>query len=100
MNKFLLIIILAVSSVKEVKAQFVSINSQVVFPNVKDTLNYIRFKINNQSFGEKDTIIQIKVNAKGFDTCQAIIVDDTINFLTKFFIEDSLKCNFLFLFNF
>jgi hypothetical protein len=84
MNKFLLIIILTIASIKEVKSQSVTINSQVVFPNIKDTLNYIRFKINNQSFGEKDTIIQINVNAKGFDTCQAIIVDDTINFLTKF----------------
>jgi hypothetical protein len=84
MNKFLLIIILTISSIKGVKSQSVTINSQVVFPNVKDTLSYIRFKINNQSFGEKDTIIQIKVNTKGLDTCQAIIVDDTINFLTKF----------------
>lgn len=84
MKKFLLIIILTIAAIQEVNSQTVTINAKVVFPNIKDTVTYIRFKINNQNFGEKDTIIEIKVNAKGFDTCQAIIGNDTINFLTKF----------------
>lgn len=73
-----------IASYQEVSSQTVTLDSKVVFPTTEDTLNHIRFKINNQKFGEKDTIIQIKINPRGFDICQVIIENDTINFLTKF----------------
>lgn len=60
------------------------INVQKVFPNLNENTNYIKFIFNEQSFGEKDTIINIKINKKSFDNCCAIINSDTLKFKTKF----------------
>jgi hypothetical protein len=84
MHKLTILFLLTIFSVLIVNSQTVTINAQVVFCDVKDTSNYIRFKMNNQSFGERDTLIKIHCNTKGFDTCEAIIVNDTMRFLTKF----------------
>lgn len=54
-----------------------------VFPNLEENNNYIKFIFNEQSFGEKDTIITIKINKNRFDNCLAIIDKDTLNFKTK-----------------
>lgn len=57
---------------------------QKVFPNPKENVNSIKFIFNEQEFGEKDTIINIKIQKKGFDKCCAIINSDTLKFITKF----------------
>ena len=60
------------------------LKAQKVYPNVKENINYIKFVINEHSFGEKDTILKLKINNKGFDNCYAIINNDTLRFKTKF----------------
>ena len=57
---------------------------QKVFPNEKEKVNFIKFLINEHQFGEKDTIINIKINKNGFDNCYAIINEDTLKFKTRF----------------
>ncbi|MCU0440068.1 MAG: hypothetical protein MUC49_19445 [Raineya sp.] len=52
-------------------------------------MNYVKFEINNQKFGEKDSVIKLQINKYGLDKCKAIIAHDTLNFLTKF-IENEL----------
>jgi hypothetical protein len=64
--------------------QTATLKVQKVYPNVKEKGNYIKFVINEHSFGEKDTIINIKINKVGFDNCYAIINNDTLKFKTKF----------------
>lgn len=68
----------------QANSQTATIYSQLVYPNAKNTTNHIRFKINNHSFGEKDTVIQVSINLDALDTCEAIIANDTIRFLTRF----------------
>ena len=84
MPKSFYIFILTIAFVFEVKAQTATIDAHVVFPSEKDTINHIRFRINNQEFGGKDTLLQLKLNKKGFDSCEAIIGADTLKFLAKF----------------
>ncbi len=84
MNKFLLLLLLTIITFQQVHGQTVTLHAQVVFPNAKDTLQPIRFQINNHAFGEKDTVIQLSINSKGLDSCSAIIAYDTLHFLTKF----------------
>lgn len=91
MYKLPIIFLLTICSALIVKGQTVTIKAQVVFRDAKDTSNYIRFKMNNQSFGERDTLIKIYCNTKGFDTCEAIIANDTMRFLTKFKMGVSYK---------
>ncbi len=64
--------------------QTATLKVQKIFPNLKENINYIKFVFNEQSFGEKDTIINIKINKHGFDNCLAIIGKDTLKFKTKF----------------
>lgn len=65
-------------------AQTALLKAPMVFPDMKDTVNFIKFKINGQQFGEKDTVIRIHLQKEGWDRCEAIIHKDTIRFLTKF----------------
>ena len=60
------------------------INVNKVFPNIKEEIKFIKFEINGQKFGEKDSIIKIQINKFGLDKCTAIIEKDTLNFFTKF----------------
>ena len=62
-----------------------------VFPNLQENINYIKFVFNEQSFGEKDTIINIKINKLGFDNCLAIIGKDTLKFKTKFIENEAYE---------
>lgn len=82
MKQILSFIILFISSISF--GQKAIINFQKVFPNLKETENYIKFEINGQNFGEKDSIINIPINKLEFDNCKAIINKDTLNFVTKF----------------
>lgn len=84
MHKTLILLILIIFLAGKANSQTATIATQVAFPNAKETVDYIRFKINNQSFGARDTVIQIRINTKGFDSCEAIIANDTLRFLTKF----------------
>lgn len=84
LSKALSIAFLATISILDVRSQSITLHSQVVFPTVKDTSEYIRFTINNQHFGEKDTTIQIQIHVGAFDTCEAAFGADTMKFLAKF----------------
>lgn len=64
---------------------------QKVFPTLKENVNYIKFIFNEQSFGEKDTIINIRINKLGFDNCFAIIDKDTLKFKTKFIENETYE---------
>ena len=82
MRKLLTFTVLLIYSISF--GQNATLKVQKVFPSEKEKLNYIKFVINDQFFGEKDTIINIKINNKGFDNCYAIINKDTLKFQTKF----------------
>ncbi|MWB96070.1 hypothetical protein GON26_17020 [Flavobacterium sp. GA093] len=82
MKQLLSFIILIISTISF--GQTAIVNFQKVFPNVEETENYIKFEINGQNFGEKDSIISIRINKSGFDNCKAIINNDTLNFVAKF----------------
>jgi hypothetical protein len=82
MRKILTLIFLIFYSINY--GQTALIKVQKVFPNLKESSNYIKFAFNEQSFGDKDTIINIKINKNGFDNCYAIINKDTLKFKTKF----------------
>ena len=60
------------------------INVNKVFPNIKEEIKFIKFEINGQKFGEKDTIMKVRINKFGLDRCTAIIEKDTLEFFTKF----------------
>lgn len=74
-----------------VYGQVATLDSKVVFPSHKDSVNPIKFIINNQKFGEKDTLIKIQLNRKGLDKCVAIIGKDTLRFFAKFKADESYK---------
>lgn len=82
MIKFLKVLLLFTCSISFGQTAILKVHK--VFPNSKENINHIKFIINEQSFGEKDTIIAIKINKNGFDNCCAIIYNDTLNFKTKF----------------
>lgn len=80
----ILLLLLSIASVLDVNAQTATIDAKVVFLTGKDSSSHIHFTVNRQVFGEKDTLIQIRINRAAWDTCEAIIGEDTLRFLTKF----------------
>ena len=84
MYKIIIASIIMLFSAFKAHCQTISLDANKVYPHLKESEDYIRFKINNQSFGAKDTVIQIQINTKGFDVCEAIIAKDTLRFLAKF----------------
>ena len=89
MRKILTIIFLIFYSINYGQTAFIKV--QKVFTNLKENSNYIKFVFNEQSFGDKDTIINIKINKIGFDNCYAIINTDTLKFKTKFIENETYE---------
>lgn len=50
----------------------------------KEAQNPIKFEFNGQRFGEKDTIIRIKLNKNEFDVCKVTAENYVLDFITKF----------------
>ena len=69
-----------------VNSQTATIKAPVTYPYIEDTVKstFNRFTINGHSFGEKDTIVKVRINANGFDSCSVVIAKDTLRFITKF----------------
>lgn len=84
MNKLIISVLLTIVSILNGYCQMATIQAEVTRPYAHDTANYIRFTINGHSFGERDTIIGVRINPNGFDSCEAVIAHDTLHFLTKF----------------
>ncbi|WP_330441990.1 hypothetical protein [Flavobacterium sp. C4GT6] len=84
MKKILFTLILITVCFSNLKSQTVTIHHKVVHPSYRDTTSYVKFKINNQYFGEKDTIINIAINKKGFDLLEVVSYNDTLRFPAKF----------------
>ena len=82
MRRILIFVILFTYSINF--SQTATIKLQKVYPNEKERINYIKFVVNEHYFGEKDSIINIKINKTEFDNCYAIINKDTLKFKTKF----------------
>ncbi len=82
MRKVIFILCLFLSA--SVFGQVATIKAAKVYPYPDQSGASLRFEFNGKAFGEKDTILRIKVNKKGFDQCRVIINKDTLHFLTKF----------------
>ena len=93
MKKITIIIILLYSII--LLGQTATIKAVKVFPDLKENIKFIKFNFNGHAFGEKDTIISVKLNTKGFDKCTAIINSDTLTFYTKFKKNEIYKYCFL-----
>jgi hypothetical protein len=84
MNKLIMLAIFTLGLLQG-SAQTATIKAPVTYPYIEDTATtFNRISINGHSFGEKDTVITIRINTKGFDCCEAIIAKDTLRFVTKF----------------
>lgn len=68
-----------------------TIHARVVISDREDSTSLVRFTINGQSFGERDTTIKIKVNQSGFDVCEAVGKHSSQKFLTKFKAGESYE---------
>lgn len=68
----------------DIWAQTALIKAPKVFPDMKEEVDFIKFRINGQQFGERDTVIRIRLQKEGWDTCIAMTSRDTIMFLAKF----------------
>ncbi len=86
MNKLLILFFLTIVSIDRANCQTATIKAPVTYPYIEDTAKstFNRFTINGHSFGEKDTIIKVRINSNGFDSCVVLIAKDTLRFLTKF----------------
>jgi hypothetical protein len=85
MNKLIMLAFFTIGSLLGY-SQTATIKAPVTYPYIEDTAKttFNRFTINGHSFGEKDTVIKIRINPKGFDSCEAVIARDTLRFVTKF----------------
>lgn len=93
MKKILFTLILITVCFSNLKSQTVTIHHKVVHPSYRDTISYIKFKINNQYFGEKDTIINIDINKTGFDLFEVVRYSDTLRFPAKFKAGETYEIN-------
>jgi hypothetical protein len=65
-------------------AQTAILKAKKVYPNEREKNNHIKFIVNQHTFGEKDTTINLNINKTNFDNLYAIIDTDTLHFKTKF----------------
>ncbi|KUJ62808.1 hypothetical protein AR687_05260 [Flavobacteriaceae bacterium CRH] len=80
--KKLLLLILFICTNSFGQTATIKLKNQIFSEN--ETKNSLKFNFNGQAFGEKDTIIQIKINTSGFDSCKVIYKNYGFDFITKF----------------
>lgn len=82
MKKTLLVLILFIFKSGFGQTAYIKLKNPVY--SEKETTTPLLFDFNGQSFGKKDTIIQIKLNKTGFDACKVTSNDYILDFVTKF----------------